>query len=125
MGGEAAPILIVEDVEDHRDILGIALRAAGYRVAYATDGHDAFNRLESGLRPRLIILDLAMPRMNGFEFRQRQIADARFGAIPVIIVTALEDSGHIEQTFGVPGIRKPFLLTDVLDVVRERIGAPA
>jgi len=124
MDGEAAPILIVEDVEDHRDILGIALRAAGYRVAYATDGRDAFNRLESGLRPCLIILDLAMPRMDGFEFRQRQVADARFAEIPVIIVSALDDSGRIEQAFGAPGIRKPFLLSDVLDVVRQRIGPP-
>lgn len=124
MSGSDAPILIVEDVEDHRDILGIALRAAGYRVAYAADGHDAFNRLESGLQPRLIILDLAMPRMDGFEFLQRRTADARFGEVPVIVVTALQEPRDIEQALGVPGIRKPFLLNDILDAVRQQIGKP-
>ncbi|HZR81279.1 MAG TPA: response regulator [Candidatus Binatia bacterium] len=126
MGGSGpGPILIVEDTEDHRDFLGVALRAAGYRVAYATDGQDAFNRLESGLRPSLIILDVAMPRMDGFEFRERQLADARFRDIPVIIVTAVKSETEVQRIFGVPGIQKPYLLDAVIDAVRTRVGNPA
>ncbi|HZR80288.1 MAG TPA: response regulator [Candidatus Binatia bacterium] len=101
------PVLIVEDNEDQRDFIGIVLRRAGYLVAYAMDGRDAFNRLESGLRPCLIVLDLAMPRMDGFEFRTRQLADARFRDIPVVIVSAIRTAREIRDELGVDGLEKP------------------
>jgi chemosensory pili system protein ChpA (sensor histidine kinase/response regulator) len=126
---EVGPILIVDDVEDQRDLLGISLRRAGFRVAYAEDGEDAWTRLESGLRPSLIILDLAMPRMDGFAFRERQLADARLRGIPVVVVSAVADRRHVGPELGAPTIAKPFELDAVLGAVAQamagRRGSPA
>ncbi|HZR79911.1 MAG TPA: response regulator [Candidatus Binatia bacterium] len=118
------PILIVEDTEDHRDLLGIVLRRAGYRVAYALDGRDAFHRLESGLRPSLIVLDLAMPNMDGLEFRARQLADARYRDIPVIIVSAVKDSDTVRRELGLPALQKPFDPDAILSCVERHLPRP-
>lgn len=84
-----APILIVEDNADTREVLGRILTIQGYAVVTARDGMDALAVLERGVMPAVIILDIAMPIMDGITFSQRLRADARWVDIPVIVYTAM------------------------------------
>ena len=82
------PILVVDDDADLRETLGELLREEGYRPHLCDNGRQALDALRRGLRPRLVLLDLMMPEMNGWEFREAQLRDARFSAIPVVVMTA-------------------------------------
>ena len=84
-------ILIVEDNADTREVLGRILAMQGYHVVTARDGLDAFGYLGSGIMPHAIILDIAMPIMDGITFSQRMRADERWAHIPVIVYTALRE----------------------------------
>ena len=80
-------ILIVEDNEMNRDVLSRRLRRKGYEVLTATAGLDGL-RLASDARPDLILMDLAMPDIDGWECAKRLKADAMTSAIPIIALTA-------------------------------------
>ena len=82
-------ILLVEDDQDVRYTLSEILRDDGYAVDVACDGVEALAYLRSGNAPGVILLDLMMPRMSGFDFRVQQLADHTIEHIPVIILTAL------------------------------------
>jgi CheY-like chemotaxis protein len=84
----ALGVLIVEDDHDVRDSLRDVLEDAGFQVAAAVDGADALRILRGGLRPDVIVLDLMMPRMNGFQFRAEQRRDPELAGIPVLVLTA-------------------------------------
>jgi CheY-like chemotaxis protein len=81
-------VLVVDDDGDIRDTLAELLESEGYEVAVAAHGEEALAYLRSAPAPRLILLDLMMPVMNGFEFRAEQLRDARLAAIPVVVITA-------------------------------------
>ena len=81
-------ILIVEDNEDTRDVVQRVLQMSGYDVVAVADGLDALAHLRGGGRPCAIVLDIAMPRMDGFALRRVLSADPRFSSIPVIAYTA-------------------------------------
>lgn len=81
-------VLVVDDVEDNRIIYGDYLVACGFRVAFAEDGLDAIDAALVEL-PDLILMDLAMPRLDGLEATKRLRADARTHAIPILAI-----SGH-------------------------------
>jgi CheY-like chemotaxis protein len=85
------PILIIEDDEDVRDSLDELLTMRGYQVFGAANGREALERLESGLSPCIIILDLMLPVMSGWDFRQRQLADDRWRDIPTIVLSGVSD----------------------------------
>jgi len=118
------PVLVVEDTDDAREAMGTLLSTEGYNVAYATDGRDALDKLEHGLRPCLILLDVAMPRMNGIEFRRLQAADARFKEIPVILYSALHEITWLYPSLDAPVFQKPVDVDRILEMVAERCGAP-
>jgi CheY-like chemotaxis protein len=81
-------LLVVDDDESARELVAITLRRAGYDVIGAPDGARALDLIDGGLRPHLILLDLMMPVMSGWEFwDRRQVTDA-LRKIPVIVVTA-------------------------------------
>ena len=80
-------ILIVDDDPGIREAVQVALELEGYEVVLAADGHDALERIRAGLRPCLIILDLMMPRMNGWEFRREQLNDPEVAKIPLAVVS--------------------------------------
>jgi CheY-like chemotaxis protein len=91
--GRLRPVLVVDDDEDVRDVVATVLDDAGFTVALAGDGREALRRLrEEGVTPCLILLDLMMPVMDGWEFRRRQLQDRRFSRIPVVISTAVPES---------------------------------
>jgi two-component system, chemotaxis family, chemotaxis protein CheY len=102
-------ILVVEDDHDLRQLTTEFLREAGYFVESAVDGVDALEKLRSTGAISLVVLDLNMPRMNGFEFRERQQADPTLAAIPVIAVTAYGQlAEQIARLGPVACLKKPF-----------------
>jgi CheY-like chemotaxis protein len=108
---------VVDDTEDIRDIVCLALETEGYPVVPASDGQDAIEKLEQGLQPCMILLDIAMPRMDGIEFRRRQVADERFSDIPVVVCSSVYDAGFITHTLGTPVLRKPIDFDAMLEML--------
>lgn len=113
------PVLIVEDRDDNRRILGALLEVEGYRVAHAVDGRDALDRLHEGLRPCLILLDVSMPRMNGIEFRRAQMADDRLAGIPVILFSAVHEITWLYPALDVTTCPKTVDVDHVLRLVAD------
>ena len=81
-------VFVVEDDVDTRDMLGRFLELEGYQVEIASNGKQALERLYAGVHPCVILLDLMMPVMDGWQFRRQQIQDAAIADIPVIVVSA-------------------------------------
>jgi CheY-like chemotaxis protein len=96
-------ILLVDDDEDLRGLMQAVLEREDYEVAVAANGREALDWLRSGGRPALILLDLMMPEMNGWQFRAAQLAEPAWADIPVVVVTA---GRNLEQA--------PIQVTDVL-----------
>ena len=80
--------MIVEDDRDTREMLGKFLELEGFDVSTAANGRVALDQLGDGAQPCVIILDLMMPVMNGWQFREVQASDPRLAQIPVVVVTA-------------------------------------
>ena len=89
-------ILVAEDSITTRTLLKNVLSAAGYRVRTAVDGMDAFAALH-GEAVDLVVSDVEMPRMNGFDLVSRMRSHPRFSTIPVVLVTGLEKREHKER----------------------------
>ena len=89
-------ILIVEDIELNRDLLAQLLED-DYRLIFAQDGAAALERAGEA-RPDLILMDLSLPRMDGWEATRRLKADATLSRIPVIVLTAHAMQGDEERT---------------------------
>jgi CheY-like chemotaxis protein len=119
---EQPSILVVDDDPDIRDILALILESRGFEVRSADNGLRALETLGQW-RPRLIILDLMMPEMDGRSFRERQLASPELSAIPVVVMSAahrLTEAARDLQPGGL--IAKPFDLTELLRVVDGLIG---
>jgi signal transduction histidine kinase/DNA-binding response OmpR family regulator len=86
-GGDRAQVLVVDDDPKTRDMLRRTLQKAGWTVAEASNGSEALEALER-VRPALVLLDLLMPGMDGFEVLERLNGDSTWREVPVIIVTA-------------------------------------
>jgi CheY-like chemotaxis protein len=114
-------VLIVDDDPDIRDALGECLRYEGYGVHAAADGQDALNRLEFGLRPDVILLDLMMPVLNGFDVLNALRDRPEWSKIPVVIVSA--NRGYeTEDLAGAVGIlRKPVSVDRLIAVVEQAV----
>ena len=83
-----AQVLLVDDDADIRRALGEILEDQGYSVTAAANGQEALDVLQRGSRPAVILLDLMMPVMDGYQFLAHHTADPRFAAIPVVVITA-------------------------------------
>jgi two-component system sensor histidine kinase/response regulator len=117
----SAKILVVEDEAENRLLIGMILSTEGYQVIPAVDGADALARLERE-PPDLILLDLMMPQMNGFEVLERLRADPATAPIPVIVLTALAQERDIERAVasGAQGyVIKPFEPDELLKRIEE------
>ena len=119
-------ILVIEDDLDIRDSLLEILDIEGYSVVPAANGREAIERLselENNL-PNLILLDLMMPVMDGFEFRREQLAHKTWSTIPVVVMSADANvKQKLEATGGpVPAyLKKPVNLDDVLGTVEQSL----
>lgn len=85
-------LLIVDDDDSLRQIFVITMEAAGYQVAGAEDGILGIAKVKA-FRPHLIVLDLMMPRLNGFDVLRR-LQDEGHGSIPVVVVTGFSESAN-------------------------------
>lgn len=103
-------VLIVEDSEDIRSSMAELLESEGYHVLQAPNGRIALAQLaEYEHLPGLILLDLMMPVMDGYEFRKTQKADPRLENIPVLLMTARGELDEHASSLAVEGyLRKPF-----------------
>lgn len=81
-------ILIVEDDADLRGIEAEVIRASGHEVRTAGDGIEALEVMDAAGAPAVIVLDLRMPRMNGWDFAARIRADLRWHTVPIVVVAA-------------------------------------
>jgi CheY-like chemotaxis protein len=82
-------VLIIDDDEGIRTALAELLELSGYQVVAAGDGQDALELLADGLEPNAIVLDLVMPRMDGWTFLSRLRADPKFHGVPVVVTSAV------------------------------------
>jgi CheY-like chemotaxis protein len=115
MNGASPRILVVEDDADARAALIDILEISGYSAVPAGSGREALNYLHVSSPPSLIILDLMMPEMDGWEFRIHQKKDPALADVPVIVVTA----------FGGAAIDADNILVKPIDVDRllELVGS--
>jgi CheY-like chemotaxis protein len=81
-------IVVVDDDTDLRETIGELLCEEGYDARLFENGRVALEFLRGGEHPRLILLDLMMPEMNGWQFREEQLKDAALRDIPVVVMTA-------------------------------------
>lgn len=89
-------ILIADDNEQNRELLDAYLADEGFEILMAADGQETLEVVESG-QPDLILLDIMMPRMSGYEVCEILKSDAEKRRIPVLMVTALNEMGDIEK----------------------------
>jgi len=83
----ASTVLVIEDDPDVREVISEILRGDGHQPVEVADGREAMKSLRAGLRPCLIVLDMLMPGMDGWQFRRAQCADESLAKIPVIVVS--------------------------------------
>jgi two-component system chemotaxis response regulator CheY len=102
-------ILVIDDSPTVRQQVGLALSQAGYQVVEAVDGVDAIGKVDASIA--MLICDVNMPRMNGLEMLEKLRTDARWKALPVVMLTTEGQPGLIERAkkAGAKGwIIKPF-----------------
>ena len=116
---EKSLILVVDDDPDCRETLADLLSNEGYSVVCAENGREALDYL-SGSKPSLIILDLMMPAMSGWEFRARQKLDPNLESLPVVVTTA---SGLVQDIEADAILHKPIDVGVLLDIVRQNCSA--
>jgi len=117
----AATILVVDDDESMRDLLRLHLGAAGYEVQVAEDAIVAGYMVLRGA-PDLIISDVNMPHMDGFEFIAALKADKNLPNIPVIFLTSVEEGDHRGKALGAVGyITKPVRADKLLSMVAQHV----
>lgn len=114
-------ILVAEDNNDARELMAEALTSAGHDVESARDGVEAEAKL--GLHAfDLVVLDLMMPRMSGWELRARMLRDRRLASVPVLVITAdattsVDDWSMVASGF----IEKPFNHGELLEAVTRAL----
>ena len=121
MSGATGTVLLVEDDHDVRETIAEVLTDEGYVVVTAADGKQALDQLRGGLRPFVILLDLMMPGMNGYQFRGEQRAEPPpIADIPVIVLTA---DRLVEQKASELGaaayLKKPTPLAELLQTLQR------
>jgi two-component system, chemotaxis family, chemotaxis protein CheY len=116
-------VLVVEDDEDMRTIVSHLLENHGWRTACACDGLQGLEQLHKH-RPSLILLDLAMPRMDGIEFRaaQRRLPDRRLASVPCVVVSAVHDAPQYQAELNAADVlMKPFEADRLLQTVESHV----
>mgnify|MGYP001545873477 CR=1 FL=1 len=118
-------LMLVDDDEDLRDAMALIFEAHGFRTVGASDGVDAFAKLERSGRPALILLDVRMPRMNGVEFL-RLIRHTPRATIPVLALTGDPAACRDAIDAGAVGcLQKPIDPGRLLDAIRAQLGPEA
>lgn len=118
-------IFLIDDDEGIRDALTSCLAYEGYTVVACVNGQEALSSLKQNITelPSLIILDLMMPVMDGYEFREAQLADNRLCQIPVIVTSAgnKDEITNINIFKGIYYMRKPIDLDDLFKIIEKHL----
>lgn len=112
------PVLIVEDDEDLRDMMAQMLNIEGFDTATVANGREALDYLHVTRKPSVILLDLMMPIMDGWEFRRQQKADPELAPVPVIVLSAL-DPTRAAPVDAEAFLKKPLDFDRLLELVRD------
>ena len=122
---DAAPtILVADDEEDVRELVIYRLTRSGYNVIAAGDGLEAFE-LASERAPDLMVLDVMMPKLDGYELTRRLRAEESLRTIPVILLTARSQETDVDRGFEVGAddyLKKPFNPDELVARVRAVLG---
>lgn len=114
-----ATVLVIEDDPDMRELERTALSGSGHEVMLASNGSEGLRELERR-KPCVILLDLMMPVMDGWEFRKRQQAEPALADVPVIVLSALDRAqARAADLTGVEFLKKPLDFDRLLDLVRR------
>jgi len=113
-------VLVVEDDEELRDLIGDLLEEEGYEVIAAADGKEAMDYLRAASKPpSLLLLDLMMPVVNGWELLRIMKGDQWLAPIPVVVMTAVKR----DRPPGAAAVlKKPFKITELLGTVFNLVG---
>jgi CheY-like chemotaxis protein len=114
---------VVEDDVPSRAGVCLLLARQGYATSEAGNGHEALDRLRQGPPPGLILLDLLMPVMDGYEFRRRQLEDVALAWVPVVVVSGIAGGAESASLGDVARLLKPVSTSELLAAV-ERHRAP-
>ena len=119
-------ILVVDDFEDNRDLYSAYLTLSGYRVIEAEDGLDGVEKATAE-SPDLIVMDLAMPRMDGWQAIEILRADGRTRDIPVVVLTGSGAAAQARASaLGCASfLMKPCMPQDLVSVVRAHVATPS
>ena len=120
---QSEAVLIVDDIPENRKVLRDLLKEEGYRILVAENGNNALKRAVLA-SPSLILLDIVMPEMDGYEVCQRLKQNADTADIPVIFITVKDDQENLVKSFSVGAvdyITKPFHSSEVLVRVKTHL----
>lgn len=119
-------ILVVDDSATLRRMLALTLEKAGYRVLQARDGREALSHLEQGASVQVVICDIEMPNMNGFEFLSQRRQTPEFAKIPVMMLTSRSNDKHrrLAMHLGATAyFSKPYVEHDLLSALQTLLSA--
>ena len=119
---EAPTILVIDDSATQRQTLTFSLQRAGYQVLQAGDGREAISTLQRYPDTHLIVCDIEMPNLNGFEFLRYRRQDSRLNQIPVIMLTSRSSEKHrrlCEHLGASHYFTKPFLEKELISTIQE------
>ena len=114
-------ILVVDDEQAISQVLHDLLADEGYEVLTAGNGREALVNMADG-RPDLVLSDVMMPVMDGAELCRALASDARYGSIPVVLMSAAGERAAGERGTYAAFVAKPFNLLDILDTVERLLG---
>jgi len=121
---EPPTILVADDEEDVRELVTYRLTRSGYRVIGAGDGQEALE-LAAERTPDLMVLDVMMPKLDGYELTRRVRAETSLRSIPVILLTARSQETDVDRGFEVGAddyLKKPFNPDELVARVRAVLG---
>ena len=110
-------VLIVDDDDDIRETVQLALQMDNHSTALAADGGEALDWLDRHRPPCLILLDLMMPLVDGWQVIERLRHDDRLARVPIVVITAF--NRDLGSAANLPILRKPIELGDLLNVTNS------
>ena len=115
------PVLIVDDDPDVRRMIRLLLETSGYETMSAANGAEALERIHE-CRPCVVLLDMMMPVMDGFEFRRQQLSDPEISDVPVVCLTAHYEPVQVTTQLNAPCLQKPPHFPQILNAIEARCG---
>src|SRR5690606_20195356 len=116
-----ASVLVVDDDDALREAVAEAIEDAGYEVVQASDGREALDKMRQKA-PCIVLLDLMMPVMDGWEVVSEMDTDPVLASVPICVVSA---QGQLPPPRNVAVLRKPVSVDTLLDAVAEHCGKPS